>query len=149
MEGLGDLAGRVSMDEGDTESVEATRARAIGYRENFKKFEGRIYLPKFVIQENEGWRDVSYEMDILSRIDWSEVNLEALADIPLGEMRAKEEKVTVGLSKDEKKVIETKEFTAEEGGLEINKVFVTRQILDIVPNSWVAYEIGKKVMDIF
>ncbi|TET76818.1 MAG: DEAD/DEAH box helicase [Candidatus Cloacimonadota bacterium] len=149
VEGLGDLAGRVSMDEGDTESVEATKARAIGYREEFKKFEGRIYLPKFVIQERESWRDVSYEMDILSRIDWSEVNLEALADIPLGEMRAKEEKVTVGLSKDEKKVIETKEFTAEEGGLEINKVFVTRQILDIIPNSWVAYEIGKKVMDIF
>lgn len=149
VEGLGDLAGRVSMEEGDTESVEATRAKAIHYRENFKKFEGRIYLPKFVIQENEGWRDVSYEMDILSRIDWSEVNLEALADIPLGEMRAKEEKVTVGLSKDEKKVIETKEFTAEEGGLEINKVFVTRQILDIVPNSWVAYEIGKKVMAMF
>ena len=149
VEGLGDLAGRVSMDEGDTESVEATKARTIGYREEFKKFEGRIYLPKFVIQERESWRDVSYEMDILSRIDWSEVNLEALADIPLGEMRAKEEKVTVGLSKDEKKVIETKEFTAEEGGLEINKVFVTRQILDIIPNSWVAYEIGKKVMDIF
>jgi len=149
VEGLGDLAGRVSMDEGDTESIEATKARTIGYREEFKKFEGRIYLPKFVIQERESWRDVSYEMDILSRIDWSEVNLEALADIPLGEMGAKEEKVTVGLSKDEKKVIETKEFTAEEGGLEINKVFVTRQILDIIPNSWVAYEIGKKVMDIF
>ena len=149
VEGLGDLAGKVSMDEGDTESVEATKARTIGYREEFKKFEGRIYLPKFVIQERESWRDVSYEMDILSRIDWSEVNLEALADIPLGEMRAKEEKVTVGLSKDEKKVIETREFTAEEGGLEINKVFVTRQILDIIPNSWVAYEIGKKVMDIF
>lgn len=149
VEGLGDLAGRVSMDEGDTESVEATKARTIGYREEFKKFEGRIYLPKFVIQERESWRNVSYEMDILSRIDWSEVNLEALADIPLGEMRAKEGKVTVGLSKDEKKVIETQEFTAEEGGLEINKVFVTRQILDIIPNSWVAYEIGKKVMDIF
>ncbi|HEC65337.1 MAG TPA: DEAD/DEAH box helicase [bacterium] len=149
VEGLGDLTGRVSMDEGDTESVEATKARAIGYREEFKKFEGRIYLPKFVIQERESWRDVSYEMDILSRIDWSEVNLELLADIPLGEMRAKEEKVTVSLSKDEKEVIETKEFTAEEGGLEVNKVFVTRQILDIIPNSWVAYEIGKKVMDIF
>lgn len=149
VEGLGDLAARVSVDEGDTESVETTKARTIGYREEFKKFEGRIYLPKFVIQERESWRDVSYEMDILSGIDWSEVNLEALADIPLGEMRAKEEKVTVSLSKDEKKVIETKEFTAEEGGLEINKVFVTRQILDIIPNSWVAYEIGKKVMDIF
>lgn len=64
-------------------------------------------------------------------------------------MKAKGEKVTIALSKDEKKVIETKELIAEEGGLEINKVFITRQILDIVPNSWVAYEIGKKVTDIF
>ncbi|MFN3466704.1 MAG: DEAD/DEAH box helicase, partial [Candidatus Brocadiales bacterium] len=55
-EGLGDLAGRVSMDEGDTESIEATRERTVGYRERFKKFEGRIYLPKFVIQESEDWR---------------------------------------------------------------------------------------------
>lgn len=148
-EGLGDLAGSVSMDEGDAESVEATKARTVGYREKFRKFAGRIYLPKFVIQEREGWRDVSYEMDIMSRIDWTKVNLEALADISLGEMKAKGEKVTIALSKDEKKVIETKEFIAEEGGLEINKVFITRQILDIVPNSWVAYEIGKEIMGIF
>lgn len=148
-EGLGDLAARISVDEGDAESVEATKTRAIGYRKKFKKFEGKIYLPKFVIQEREGWRDVSYEMDILSRIDWSKVNLQALADIPLGEMRAKEEKVTVSLSKDEKKVIETKEFVAKEGGLEINKVFVTRQVLDIVPNPWVAFEIGRKVINMF
>ncbi|MFN3467521.1 MAG: restriction endonuclease subunit R, partial [Candidatus Brocadiales bacterium] len=35
------------------------------------------------------------------------------------------------------------------GGLEINKVFMARQILDIVPNPWVAFEIAKKVIDIF
>jgi len=149
VEGLGDLAGKVIVDEGDTESEEATKTRSVGYREKFKKFEGRIYLPKFVIQESGSWRDVSYEMDILSRVDWSKVSLQALADISLGEIKAKEEKVTVSLSKDQKKVIEAKEFVAKEGGLEINKVFITRQILDIVPNSWVAYEMGKKVMDIF
>jgi len=148
-EGLGDLAGRVSMDEGDAENVEATKERTIGYRKRFKKFEGKIYLPKFVIQESDGWRDVNYEMDILSRIDWGKVNLQALADISLAKMKAKEEKVTVTLSKDKKKVIEMKEFIAREGGLEINKVFITRQILDIVPNPWVAYDIGKEVMNIF
>jgi type III restriction enzyme len=148
-EGLGDLAGRVSVDEGDAASVEATKARTVGYREKFRKFAGRIYLPKFVIQEREGWRDVSYEMDILSRIDWSKVNLETLADISLGEIRAKGEKITIGLSEDEKEVIETKEIIPEEGGLEINNVFVTRQILDIVPNSWAAYEISKKIIDSF
>lgn len=148
-EGLGDLAGRVSVDEGDAESVEATKERSVGYRKQFKKFEGRIYLPKFVIQEKVGWRDVNYEMDILSRIDWSNLNLEKLKDISLAEIKAKEENVTVGLSKDKKKVIETKEVIAEEGGLEINKVFITRQILDIVPNPWIAYEISKKVIDMF
>jgi len=148
-EGLGDLAGRVSMDEGDTEIVDATKERSIGYREKFKKFEGRIYLPKFVIQKSEGWRDVNYEMDILSRIDWNKISLESLTDISLAEKKAKEEKVTIGLSEDKKKVIETKEFVTSEGGLEIDKVFITRQILDIVPNPWIAFGIGRKIVDIF
>ena len=149
VEGLGDLASRVLVDEGDTEGVEATKERTIGYREIFKKFEGNIYLPKFVIQESEGWRDTNYEMDILSRIDWGKVDLKSLVDIPLAEIKAREEKVTVGLSEDKKKVIEAKEFISGEGGLEINKVFITRQILDVIPNPWIGYEIGKKAIDIF
>jgi type III restriction enzyme len=149
VEGLGDLASRVSVDEGDTEGVEAAKERTVGYREIFKKFEGNIYLPKFVIQEINGWRDVNYEMDILSRIDWGKTDLKSLADIPLAEIKAREEKVTVGLSEDKKKVIEAKEFISGEGGLKINKVFITRQILDIIPNPWIGYEIGKRAIDIF
>jgi type III restriction enzyme len=149
VEGLGDLASRVSVDEGDREDVEATKERTFGYREIFKKFEGNLYLPKFVIQEINGWRDVNYEMDILSRIDWGKVDLKSLADIPLAEIKAREEKVTVGLSEDKKKVIETKEFISGEGGLEIDKVFITRQILDIIPNPWIGYEIGKREIDLF
>jgi type III restriction enzyme len=149
VEGLGDLASRVSVDEGDTEGVEAAKERTFGYREIFKKFEGNIYLPKFVIQEINGWRDVNYEMDILSRIDWGKVDLKSLADIPLAEIKAREEKVTVGLSEDKKKVIEAKEFISGEGGLKINKVFITRQILDVIPNPWIGYEIGKRAIDIF
>ena len=146
-EGLGDLTGRVSVEEGDIEDLEATKERTVGYRNRFKDFEGKIYLPKFVIQETGGWRDINYEMDILSRIDWNKVDLHAMADIPLTGIKAKEEKVTVGLSKDKEKVIETKEFVAGEGGFEINKVFMTRQILDIVPNPWIAFDIGKKVVE--
>lgn len=111
--------------------------------------EGKIYLPKFVIQETGGWRDINYEMDILSRIDWNKVSLESLKDISLSELKAQEQEVTVGLSEDEKEVITLKENVSKEGGLELNKVFLTRQILDIVPNPWVAFQIGKKVIDIF
>lgn len=149
MEGLGDLAGRVSVDVGDAEGIEETKERFVGYRERFKKFEGKIYLPKFVIQENDGWRDVNYEMDILSRVDWSKVNLQDLLDIPLAEIKAKEEELTVGLSADKEKLIEEKERITREGGLEVDIVFVTRQVLDIVPNPWTAYDISKKVIDLF
>ncbi|MBE0433782.1 DEAD/DEAH box helicase family protein [candidate division WOR-3 bacterium] len=148
-EGLGDLAGRISVDEGDTDSIRATKERIVGYREKFKKFEGNVYLPKFVIQESGSWRDVNYEMDILSRIDWNKVNLEALNDISLSELRPQEQEVVVGLSEDVKELIKEKGRLSKEGGLEIDKVFITRQILDIIPNPWVAYDIGKKVIDMF
>ncbi|MDI6751502.1 MAG: DEAD/DEAH box helicase family protein [bacterium] len=148
-EGLGDLAGRISVDEGDAESVAATTKRTVGYRERFKKFEGKIYLPKFVIQEMGGWRDVSYEMDILSRIDWNEVNLTALKNTSLSELRTQEQEIIVELSENTKELIKAKGRVTKEERLELNKVFVTRQILDIVPNSWIAYEIGKKAIGIF
>ena len=146
-EGLGDLAGRVSMEEGDAESVEATKERTFGYRERFKKFEGKIYLPKFVVQERENWRDVNYEMDILSRIDWSKVNLEPLGDISLSESLTEEQEVVIGLSEDTKELIKEKGRVYKSSGLEINRVFMARQILDIVPNPWIAFEIGEEIIE--
>lgn len=148
-EGLGDLAGKVVVEEGESEMVDATKERIVSYRDKFKKFEGEIYLPKFVIQENGGWRDINYEMDILSRINWSMVNFDGLMNISLSKIKAKEENVTIGISVDTKKLIETKEIIFSEGGLEIDNVFITRQILDIVPNPWVAFDIAKKTIDIF
>ncbi|TRZ88253.1 MAG: DEAD/DEAH box helicase [Methanosarcinales archaeon] len=148
-EGLGDLAGKVVVEEGEPETVDATKEKIIYYRDKFKKFEGQIYLPKFVIQENGGWRDINYEMDILSRINWNMVNFDGLMNISLSEIKAKEENVTIGISVDTKKLIETKEILFGEGGLKIDNVFITRQILDIVPNPWVAFDMAKKVIDIF
>lgn len=145
-EGLGDLAARITMDEGDGASVDATKERVIGYREKFKKYEGRIYLPKFVIQEAQGWRDVNYEMDILSRIDWNSVNLKPLADLSLSEKRADELEVIVGLSDDKHELLKEKAVAHKEGGLELDYTFVSRQMLDIVPNPWVAYDIGKRII---
>jgi type III restriction enzyme len=148
-EGLGDIYGRISFDEGDPDSVDSTKDKLIGYRDNFKKYEGKIYLPKFVIQEKDNWRNINYEMDILSRINWSLVNLESLNNIVLSELKAKDTDVTVGLSKNKKEVVETKVIVESEGGLEISRVFITRQILDIVPNPWIAFEIGKKAIELF
>ena len=148
-EGLGDVLGRVSIDEGDLESMESTKEKTIGYRDKFKKFEGRIYLPKFAIQENGGWRDVNYEMDILSRIDWDKVNLDPLRNLTLSQLQLEEREVVIGLSEDIKELIKETGRFSRKGGIEISKTLMARQLLDIVPNPWIAYEIGGDVLNMF
>ncbi len=66
-EGLGDIAGRISLDSDDSSNTDVLKERLMRYRDNFKKFEGKIYLPKFVIQEKESWRDINFEADILKQ----------------------------------------------------------------------------------
>jgi type III restriction enzyme len=149
VEGLGDLASRVSVKEGDAESEDATKEKTVRYRDRFKIYEGKVYLPKFVIQENGAWRDVSYEMDILSRINWKDSNIDEIKNIPLSELKAVEHELAIGLSDDVKAVIEERGRISKHGGLEIDPVFITRQLLDIVPNPWTAYDIGREVIEAF
>jgi len=146
-EGLGDLASRITVKEGDNKSEDDTKEKTVRYRDRFKPYEGHIYLPKFVMQANGSWRNVNYEMDILSRIDWTQVETGDLKKLSLSETKTFEDEIAVGLSDDEKKVITEKKKVSKAGGLEIDSVFVTRQLMDIVPNPWVAYEIGKDIID--
>jgi type III restriction enzyme len=146
-EGLRDLIEYVSVDSGVGGTVEDQQKTAVGYREKFKKFEGKIYLPKFVVNEGDRWTDVSYERHILSRIDWGKVSLEPLKRLSLSRITPQEDEIVLGYGEEsdigdikEKKVISKK------GGLEINEVFMTRQIADIVPNPWTAYNLGLEAL---
>ena len=149
-EGLGDLLSRVSIDENGQANGKRAKERTIKYREKFRRFAGKIYLPKFVVQEKgKDWRDISYEMDILSKIDFSAIDVGPLSDLHLQEASTTEQELIYGLSEDIKELIKEKGRVSREGGLELNTVFMTRQILDIIPNAWVAYDISKKVIKIF
>lgn len=52
-------------------------------RPGFRKFEGKVFLPRFVIQEESSWRDINFEADILSVIDFELINLQELDNISL------------------------------------------------------------------
>ncbi|MEW6410330.1 MAG: DEAD/DEAH box helicase family protein [Nitrospirota bacterium] len=147
VEGLGDLASRVTVKEGDPALEDASKEKTVRYRDKFKVFEGKVYLPKFVIQENGGWRNVNYDMDILSRIDWSDANLDSVKVLPLGEKKIEDEEIRIGLSEDVKELLERKSSVERHGGLKLDHVLMTRQLLDIVPNPWIAHDIGKEVLD--
>jgi type III restriction enzyme len=146
-EGLGDLSGRL-ISENEAGGSDSIKEKYYGYRERFNHFEGKIYLPKFIIQENSGWRNVSYEMDILSRINWTEINVESLRDITLSELSLKDQIITAGVSDDSGKVIEEHGRIIKESGFEVSELLITQQIMDIVPNPWIAYNMSDKIIRI-
>jgi len=145
-EGLGDLAGRIAMTEEDKQKQGEIKANV---REEFKEAAEKIILPVFAIRDDSGWRKVSYEMDIASRILWQDANLSAMSELNLSMLEQKDLEQVASLSEDVDRVIELRRKTElKTGSLSLDPVFLSRHLLDIVPNPWIAYEFGKTVLDV-
>jgi type III restriction enzyme len=144
-EGLGDIAGHVVSDEAGTETVNM-KEHTTQYRPNFKKFEGKIYLPKFVVQETNSWRDVNFEMDILSKINWEDIQFNEIQSLSLQNKRNKEQEIILGLSDKDQELLKETGRVEKTGTLDIDTIFLTRQIVDIIPNPWHCFQIGEKVL---
>ncbi|MCX6327156.1 MAG: DEAD/DEAH box helicase family protein [Bacteroidia bacterium] len=144
-EGLGDIAGRVINDEGVTGNG-GLKDRDTQYRPGFKNYEGKIYLPKFVIQEKESWRDLNFEIDILGEIDWESISIEELQNISLQKKRSREQEIILGLSNEEQELLKETGRAEKTGSLEIDEVFLTRQITGIIPNPWICFQIGENAV---
>lgn len=142
-EGLGDIAGRISLSNGDDANETVLKEHDTRYRESFQSFEGKIYLPKFVIQEKESWRDINFDIDLLSRIDWSEINLDGLNEISLSELNQQEQALTIGFADNVDELVKEKGRVVKQSHLKIDEAFLTQHILDIVPNPWIGFEIGR------
>lgn len=138
-EGLGDLTGGVREVEDEPNSD----TREIGYRDKFKKFEGKIFLPIFAIKEGSEWRELHYEIDLLSQVDWSQIKLQDFDHISLENRRVDDESVTVGFAGN---LVARLGEMEEEFESEINFDQVARHLVDIIPNPWTAYEIGRKAI---
>jgi type III restriction enzyme len=148
-EGLGDIAGRINVDSGDDEGGETLKEKVLQYRDKFKKFEGNIYLPKFVIQEEENWRDINFDADILGQIDYENFDIEKITEISLSNIRKQEQEILLGLSNEEKELVKEKGRIEKSGRLKISDSFLTKQIIDIIPNPWIGSIIGQKVIKLF
>lgn len=146
-EGLGDITGRIVSDDAGTDTG-GLKDRVIQYRSGFKKFEGKIYLPKFVIQEKENWRDLNFEIDILSQIDWESINIDEIKNLSLPKKRNQEQEIALGLSNEEKELLKETGREEKTGTLEIDEVFLTRQITEIIPNPWHCFQIGEKAIQL-
>lgn len=143
-EGLGDLAGQVVLDspEGGEQGDEL-----IELRDKFKKFAGKIYLPTFVIRQGTKWREVSYETDIVSRIDWTQADFSAEKNLQLAQADSMDAEIVVTLGDNKTELVKEKGrnyLSRAEAGVDV--VFATRQLLETIPNPWIAHDIVKDVI---
>lgn len=135
-EGLGDLTSRVISSSQKGESAE------IEIRSQYKAYVGKVYLPCFVVPDSKGgWREVGYETDVLSRVNWDKIKLNAFDKLQLNTSATQNFSVAVGLDG-----IGTAIHTAIAPDMPLDLVFMTQHLLDVVPNPWYAYEFAENVI---
>jgi len=143
-EGLGDLAGQVVIDS--TESEEQGE-ETIELREKFRRFAGKIYLPVFVTQQGERWREVGYDTDIVSRIDWGKADFSVVRNLQLVQADSADAEIIVTLSENKAELIkEAGRKYRTSTGTGVDVVFATRQLLEVIPNPWIAHDIVRDVL---
>lgn len=145
-EGLGDLTTDIVTEEG-FEDETTIKGKVYGVRSKYLKAIKHAVLPVFAIKGAGEWKMVDYETDIASRIDWKEVDITKLYSLKLSR-REEGYELIASLAKDVEKLVEHwKGKKIRESGIDVDSVFLTRHLIDIVPNPWVAHEIGDKLLD--
>src|SRR5581483_4704263 len=82
-------------------------------------------------------------------IDWGEMNLEEVKNITLNpDQRIGEIDLTIGYPEENWNEIIQRGVTTHKGTLSIDETFLARQLSDLIPNPWIAYEKGLAAIDI-
>ena len=136
-DGLGDLVLRVTQD--DKTKVDSI-ARSIKRRPAFASTE--IYLPKVMVIESDKARDLDYETDVLSAIDWRGFDPHQIAEkIPENAQAAESQLQRIRLSDDGNELFVGEMISANTETLAFDAPHAVRMVSDIVPNPFVAREI--------
>jgi type III restriction enzyme len=143
-DGMGDLVGNIRDTGGDGSGDNI--GRAIMPREAFRKT--TIYLPKVLWVEAGKTRELEYEADILYRIDWNQVCMQGFAaTLPKAVQASTAQKIRVGLGDpDYEDLIKSETMQADAVEAVFDSAYVTRAIVDIVPNPWIARSFVSQVL---
>lgn len=147
LEGLHDLEGRITDDTG--EELQQGDAIVLKQRSKYRQTARDLVLPAFMIKDSHEWRLVHYEADILSRVPWEQLELEALLDLPLSEEGPKDIELHTGLEtplpldKPDTPAVQTAAFQERE----VDYFFAASHLVDVVPNPWRGSELARRVFN--
>lgn len=135
-DGMSDL---VQMIREETDSGnEGATVRRINRKPEFAQ---RIFFPTVLWADTASPRNLDYDTDILSRVDWDTLDIQRLADGIVPTHGATSAVVRIGLDILDDDRRESMQSEASQETAKFDPVFATRAISDIVPNPWVARSI--------
>ena len=141
-EGLGDIV--IQIAGGATQAGNGHPVRELNRRGGFTGTE--IYLPEVLFVEDDDARILDYGTDILSQIDWSTFDVSSLiADFPSNSHAPQNQLQRISLDEDGNIANIAAEVNTEV--LSFDSVFVSRAINDLVPNTFVAYQIVQDLLE--
>lgn len=142
-DGLGDLA--IEVNTSDATAMQNV-VRKLSRRPQFA--DDQIYLPKVLCVDGDGLRDLDYETDIISRLDWDGFDPIEIANRLEPSMKPPEQQLQkIAISEEGEQII-TSEVTAKNPELfTFDLVKAVRLVSDIVPNPFIAREIIGKYID--
>ncbi len=142
-DGLGDLVLEVSEEDG---SASAHGSRWIDRRPEFAFT--RIYLPKVMVQDDGQMRELDYETDVLSRIDWRGFDPTRIAAcIPENAQAADTQLQRITLTEERGEQFAKETVAPGDEVLRFDPAHAVRMILDIVPNPFVGREVVGRLLD--
>ena len=140
-DGLGDLV----LEVGSQDSDDSPKSRRLFRRARFANKE--IYLPKVMVTERAEVREVDYETDILSRIDWRGFDPRPIAArVPLNAQSVENQLQRITIT-DGEDPFAGESVAGDTEALRFDASYAVRTILDIVPNPFVGREIVGGLLD--
>ena len=142
-DGLGDLVLQISREDvgGTVHGI-----RKIERRPALTATE--IYLPKVLVVDGGHVRDLDYETDVLSRIDWRDFDPEKIAArIPENVQAADAQLQRIRLTKEGDQLFVGETVAGSGEVLAFDPAHAVRMMLDIVPNPFVGRQIVGRLLD--
>ena len=107
----------------------------------------KIYLPKVMIVEGNEARELDYETDILSQIDWRDFDPKDIAArIPENAQAADSQLQRIRLAEHGKEIFVGETVASNSEVLVFDPAHAVRLMLDIVPNPFVGREIAARLL---
>ncbi len=103
-----------------------------------------LLLPAFMIREENQWRLVHYETDILSQLPWEEIDISPIGELKLDNKRKGNDDFVVNLTDD----YHVDESPNSSGVSSVDYSTSTSHLIDLIPNPWHCYNLIERTFSI-